>query len=426
MNDSDESLLARDRRWVWHPYTQHGLNQEPLAVVGAQGASLELASGQKLIDGISSWWATLHGHGEPRLVRAAHEQMQRLDHVLFAGTTHEPAVALAETLVSIAPPGLERVFYSDNGSTAVEVALKMVLQFFAQHGQAQRRVFVALEGGYHGDTFGSMSVGDPKPFFEPFAGLLFESVRVVPGAEALEQALVQLGPRAAGVIVEPLLQGAAGMRTYPAAFVRAARERCDAHGVMLIADEVMTGFGRTGTTFACEQAGITPDLLCLAKGLTGGMFPLAATLCRESLFEGFRSTDRARTFFHGHTFTAHPVGCAIALESARLGAEQRVPARLAALGKRVHERLAALHEAPHVTNLRQLGGMVAFDLIEPSGADAGYLSKRGPQIGRIAEEHGVLLRPLGNVVYALPPACTTEAEADQIAEAMLACAAHFA
>lgn len=413
-------LIARDRQTVWHPYTQHGLQQEPLAITGAEGALLRLADGRKVIDGLSSWWATLHGHGEPALVEAAQAQMQSLDHVLFAGTTHEPAVRLAERLLEVAPKGLSRVFYSDNGSTAVEVALKMVVQNFAQNGQPERKVFVALEGAYHGDTFGSMSVGDPDPFFEAYRPLLFESVRIAPSAAALHQALEDLGPRAAGVILEPLLQGAAGMRVHSADFVRAVRQACDQHGIAMIADEVMTGFGRTGTLFACEQAGVTPDLLCLAKGLTGGMFPLAATLAREAMFQGFWSEDRTRTFFHGHTFTANPVGCAMALRSLELTQERNVPARLQAIGAVIRAQLESLETHPHVRNLRHLGGLVAFDWCPPAQQTGGYLHAVGPRVSAIAMEQGVLLRPLGNVIYALPPACTTDEQAVQIGRAMLA------
>ncbi len=413
-------LIARDRQRVWHPYTQHGLQQEPLAIQAAQGAMLRLADGREVIDGLSSWWATLHGHGETALVEAASEQLRTLDHVLFAGTTHEPAVRLAERLVDVAPAGLSRVFYSDNGSTAVEVALKMVVQNFAQNGQSQRKVFVALEGAYHGDTFGSMSVGDPDPFFEAYRPMLFESVRIPPRESALLQALDNLGERAAGVILEPLLQGAAGMRVHSADFVRAVRQACDQHGIAMIADEVMTGFGRTGTLFACEQAQVSPDLLCLAKGLTGGMFPLSATLAREDMFQGFWSEDRTRTFFHGHTFTANPVGCAMALRSLDLVQERDVPGQLRVIGETIRAEIAPLEGHAHVRNLRQLGGLVAFDWCPPAQGDGGYLHAVGPRVGEIALQHGVLLRPLGNVMYALPPACTSASQAKQIGQAMLA------
>ena len=415
------SLVERDARVCWHPYTQHGLAQEPLSVVGAHGAWLELADGRRILDGISSWWATLHGHGHPRLVAAIAEQARRLDHVLFAGATHEPAVQLAEELVALAPPGLARVFYSDDGSTAVEVALKLVLQSWAQRGEPQRTIFVALEGAYHGDTFGAMAAGDPEPFFRPFAPLLFRVSRIAPRADELERALRELGPRAAGLIVEPLLQGAAGMRLYAPEFLRAARELCTRHRLPLVADEVMTGFGRTGALFACELARIAPDVLCLGKGLTGGMLPLAATLTTEELFDAFRSTENARFFAHGHTFTANPIACAAALASLTLVREARTPERLARIGARIARELTPLAHHPRVRELRHLGGMVALELATSADDAPGYHSALGPRLRAIALAHGALLRPLGNVLYALPPACLEDEGCSALAAAMRAC-----
>ncbi|MBM3977013.1 MAG: adenosylmethionine--8-amino-7-oxononanoate transaminase [Planctomycetes bacterium] len=414
-------LVARDARCVWHPYTQHRLEHAPLAIDSARGALLRLADGRELVDAISSWWTCLHGHGEPRLVEALRAQAARLDHVLFAGATHEPAVRLAEELVRRAPHGLTRVFYSDDGSTAVEVALKLVRQQWVQRGEDARRVFVALEGGYHGDTFGAMAVGDPDPFFRAWQPLLFEVARVPVDATALADQIARLGARCAGVIVEPLVQGAGGMRMHSNAYLRAARKLCDEYGLPLIADEVMTGFGRTGELFACTKAGVEPDLLCLAKGLTGGMLPLAATLCREPLFESFLHTDRSKAFFHGHSFTANPIACAVALESLALIDERDTPRRLALLGERLEGRLSQ-HLAGRASELalRRCGGIVAFDL--PT-VDPGYLSARALELRRRAVERGALLRPLGSVVYAMPPACTSDSELDVIADAMLALAA---
>ena len=412
-----EDLLTRDRRHVWHPFTQAATEPAPIAVREARGAHLVLDDGTELVDGISSWWATLHGHGEPRLVEAARLQMSRLDHVLFAGATHEPGVALAEALARVTPPGLTRTFFSDDGSTSVEVALKIALQAHAQRDEPSRRVFVALEGGYHGDTFGAMSVGDPDPFFMPFAPFLFEVERVAPTAEAITAALDQLGERAAGVILEPRLQGAAGMRVHGADVVRGARAACDERGLFLIADEVMTGFGRTGALFSCQACDVTPDLMCLAKGLTGGMYPLSATLATEALYETFLSDIRTRALFHGHTFTGNPVGCAVALESLRINEENDTPGRLTAIGERILGGLDGLQGDPRVRDLRHLGGMVAFDLV---GGESGYLSDRGPKLRGVARDHGALLRPLGNVVYALPPACATEEDCATISGAMLA------
>lgn len=414
-------LLQRDARVCWHPYTQHQLEREPLAVVGARGAWLELADGRRLIDGISSWWATLHGHGEERIAAAIAAQARALDHVLFAGATHEPAVRLAEELLALAPPGLARVFYSDDGSTAVEVALKMVAQAWYQRGEPARTVFVALEGAYHGDTFGAMAAGDPEPFFRPFLPFLFEVRRVPPDGERLAAVLSELGPRAAGVIVEPLVQGAAGMRMHSAAFLRAARALCSAHAVPLIADEVMTGFGRTGAWFACTKAGIAPDLLCLGKGLTGGTLPLAATLAREELFSAFLHHERSRFFAHGHTFTANPIACAAALASLALARERDTPARLEHIGLRIANGLEGLSDDPRVRDLRRTGGIVALDLEVEPGDRPGYLSSLGLRLRRTAEAQGVLLRPLGNVLYALPPACLTDEECASVARALRAC-----
>jgi len=417
-----ESLIERDARVLWHPYTQHGLEREPLPVVRARGAWLELAGGERVLDAISSWWACLHGHSHPHIVEAIARQARELDHVLFAGATHEPAVRLAEELLALAPRGLTRVFYSDDGSTAVEVALKMVAQAWAQRGEPARTVFVALEGAYHGDTFGAMSAGDPEPFFRAFAPFLFAVRRVPPRAAALEAVLDELGPRAAGVIVEPLVQGAAGMRMHGAEFLQAARAACTGAGVPLIADEVLTGFGRTGALFACQRAGIEPDLMCLGKGLTGGTLPLAATLARESLFEVFLHHERTRFFPHGHTFTANPIACAAALASLELCRGDDVPARLERIGAHIEHALLPLRECANVLALRRLGGIVALELAVPPGDAPGYLANLGLDLRRRALAHGVLLRPLGNVLYAMPPACLEEAECTLVAAAMTALA----
>ncbi|MCA8942493.1 MAG: aminotransferase class III-fold pyridoxal phosphate-dependent enzyme, partial [Planctomycetes bacterium] len=335
------------------------------------------------------------------------------DHVLFAGTTHEPAVQLAERLVEISPEGLERVFFSDNGSTAVEVALKMVVQAWQQRGERSRETFVALAGGYHGDTCGAMSVGDPDPFFAPYRSMLFDVRRTAPDVDALAAILDELGRRAAGVIVEPLVQGAGGMRMHDDATLRALARACEARGVPWIADEVMTGFGRTGALFACRRAGVEPDVMCLSKGITGGILPLAVTLATDELFEAFVSDDRGRMLFHGHSFTANPITCAVALASLDLVEERDVPTRLDAIGATIEARLAGSVPATEC-NLRRTGGIVALDL----PGESGYLAGIATRIRRESIERGVLLRPLGEVLYALPPASTTDDEALEIADAM--------
>lgn len=413
-----DDLVARDARVCWHPYTQHGADGPPLAIASARGATLVLEDGRELVDGTSSWWACLHGHGRPEILEAMRAQAERLDHVLFAGATHEPAVRLAERLVALAPDRLARVFYSDNGSTAVEVALKIVLQRHQQAGEGSRRVFVALRGSYHGDTFGAMSVGEPDPYFRAYRPWLFEARRVPAEVGAIPAALEELGPKAAGVILEPLLQGAAGMRMHPSELVREARWACDRARVPLVADEVLTGFGRTGALFACAKAGVAPDAMAVAKGLTGGVTPLAATLVTEELYAAFLSEDRSRMLFHGHTFTAHPVGCAAALASLDLCEREDVPARLDALGARIEARVrAALGARAAELALRRTGGVVALDL-PPGEGSPGYLSARAPRLVAAAIERGVLLRPLGNVLYAMPPACTTEEQQDLLADAL--------
>lgn len=408
----------RDSDVCWHPYTQHGVEETLLPVTGAQGAWLELADGRRMLDAVSSWWACLHGHGHPRLVEAIATQAATLDHVLFAGCTHEPAVRLAERLAAAAPAGLTRTFFSDDGSTAVEVALKACYSAAARRGEKERTLFVALEGGYHGDTFGAMAVGDPDPFFDEFGSLLFRVVRAPPDAAALEALMAEHGAQTAALILEPIVQGAAGMQSVAPDVVRAARRLCDEHGAFLVADEVMTGFGRTGTLFACEQAGISPDALCLSKGLTGGMLPLSATLFTESIFEAFRSEDRGRMFFHGHTYTGHAIGCAVALASLDVVEADDTPARFEAIGARVSARLDALLPDDGSVQRRRFGGIVVVEL----DGDGGYLDAAGPRLKAACRTHApdVLLRPLGSVLYSLPPACTTMEECDLIAERMAA------
>lgn len=430
MTGDRQDLLARDAAHVWHPYTQHGVDAAPLAVSSAHGSKLVLADGSELIDAIASWWTSLHGHAHPRIVGALREQAEKLDHVLFAGATHEPAVRLAEELVDMAPrgkdtdgsaaaPSLTRVFFSDDGSTGVEVALKIAAGAWVNRGQRDRTLFLALEGGYHGDTFGAMAVGDPVPFFEPFAPLLFQARRAAPTVEALTAAFEQDGERIAALLLEPLVQGAAGMRMYSPEVLQAARALCTEYGVPLIADEVFTGFARVGANFACECAGVVPDVLVTAKGLTGGAFPLAATLATESLFEAFLSEDRARFLPHGHTLTANPIGCAVGLASIDLMRQDDVPQRLETIGQRIRTGLSELEGHARVSDLRQLGGIVALDLLPPAGESGGYLSSLQPAIRKRAIELGVLLRPLGNVLYATPPACLTDEECDRVAAAMV-------
>ncbi|MEO9037554.1 MAG: adenosylmethionine--8-amino-7-oxononanoate transaminase [Gemmatimonadaceae bacterium] len=397
-----------DRRHVWHPYTQHGAIADPIVISRASGAYLYDESGRAIFDAISSWWVTLHGHAEPTIAAAIAVQAAKLEQVIFAGFTHEPGAKLAAELVKRAPAGLERVFYSDDGSTAVEVAVKIALQYWRNRGEP-RRLVVALENAYHGDTFGAMSVSGRSLFTDPFGDLLFEVARLpdpVDGdvVQAFETLVAARGSEIAGVIVEPMVQGAGGMRFWSARALRDLREITARHGIPLIADEVLTGFGRTGPLFACEHAGITPDLMCLSKGLSGGFMAFAATLATSAMFDAFRSSDRKKTLFHGHSFTANPIACAASLASLELLDETSADRRRAIEDS---HRLAAAGFAgiPHVKNVRVLGTIIAMDLVAP---DSGYLSPIGPALQKHALARGVLLRPLGDTVYLLPPYCATD------------------
>jgi len=396
------SLVERDARVVWHPYTQPATAPPPLPVVGARGAYLELEDGRRILDAISSWWTTLHGHGHPRLVAALAAQAERLDHVIFAGATHPPGVELAERLGALL--GLPRVFYSDNGSTAVEVALKMAYQYWANRGERRTR-FLMLPHGYHGDTVGAMSVSAVPLFSQVFRDLLFT-------AETLGDD--GIGDDVAAVIVEPMVQGAGGMIVHPPEFLREVHDRCREAGTLLIADEVMTGFGRTGRMFACEHAGVRADIVTLSKCLTGGTMPFAATAASEEIYAAFLGEDATRTLFHGHSYCGNPLGCAVALASLDLFDEQPVLERSRAIGARIRAKLERLRG--RVRDIRGLGSIQAVEL---ETDDAGYLSDVGPRIRAGSLERGVLLRPLGNVLYAIPPLCLTDDEADRVGETMV-------
>lgn len=401
--------LDLDARHVWHPYTQHGAAPPPVPVVRGEGAYLVQADGRRLLDAISSWWVTLHGHAHPEIAEAVAAQARTLEQVIFAGFAHEPAARLAAELVEVLPPGLERVFFSDDGSTAVEVALKIALQSWTNRGEP-RRLVAALENAYHGDTFGAMSASARGVFTEAFAGHLFEVARLPDPTEgdtlaALDRLLDARGGELAAVIVEPLLLAAGGMRMYGGEVLRGIRERTRAAGVPLIADEVATGFGRTGPLFACAGAGVEPDLVCLSKGVTGGFLPLGVTAATGALFECFRSPDRRRTLFHGHSFTANPIACAAARASLRL-LDAECEARRRDIEAAHRAGLARCGTHPAVRNPRVLGTVAAFDLAEGGG----YLSGAGAELAAFARGEGVLLRPLGSVVYLLPPFCTTPDE----------------
>lgn len=399
-------LIGRDRAHLWHPYTQARTAPVPLPVVRGEGVYLYTEDGRRVLDGISSWWVNVHGHSHPALNAALAAQAGRLEHVMFAGCTHPPAVELAERLVALLPPGLTRVFYSDNGSTAVEVALKMALQYWRNLGQ-RRTSFVALYGGYHGDTVGAMSVSADSVFTAAFEPMLFPVARVG-SAEALEARLRAHRGEIAAVIVEPMIQGAGGMRLWPAEFLAACRRLCDAFDTLLIADEVLTGFGRTGRMFACGHAGIAPDIICLSKALTAGYLPLGATVATERIYEAFLSDDRTKTFFHGHSFTANPLACAVAIASLELFRDGAVLARVQRLETQMREALEPLRTLPQVADVRVLGGVGAVELASGDG----YLAGVGPALAAEFLTRDLLLRPLGNVVYFMPPYVITDAEAE--------------
>jgi adenosylmethionine-8-amino-7-oxononanoate aminotransferase len=426
------SLVERDNAHLWHPYTQMKTAPAPLPIVRGEGVYLYTEDGQRLLDGISSWWVNIHGHSHPRLNQALAEQAQRLEHVVFAGCTHAPAVELAERLVQLLPAGLTRVFYSDNGSTAVEVALKLAHQYWRNLGQPERRTFITLHHAYHGDTVGAMSASEASVFTQAFTPMLFDVTRVDPpycyrcpvGLErascridclgSLEAALRRHRDTVAAVLVEPMLQAAGGMIVWPQEFLAGARRLCDEQGALLIADEVLTGFGRTGRMFACEHALVAPDIMCLSKALTAGYLPLGATVATERIFDAFLSDDRAKTFFHGHSFTANPLACAVACASLDLFRESDVLARVRRLEAQLGAGLAPLAGLPHVGDVRVIGGVGVIELVNDKAtrrAD-GYLDGIGPRLAAAFLERGLLLRPLGNIVYFMPPYVVTDEEVD--------------
>lgn len=403
---------------VWHPFTQHGLEPQMLPISRAEGAWLEASDGQRIFDGISSWWVITHGHRHPKIVRAIQEQADKLDQVVFAGFTHEPAETVARELIKIAPSGLAHVFFSDSGSTAVEVALKMALGYWRNTGQKRTRI-LALEHAYHGDTVGTMSAGARGVFNAAYAPLLFDVERIPYPAAGREQLTFDALDKAcrsgdtAAFILEPLILGAGGMLIYDAATLAEMRRICSAYGVLFIADEVMTGFGRTGTLFASEQAHISPDILCVAKGITGGSIPLAATLCSEAIYAAHLSEDRARTFFHSSSYTGNAIACAAAVANLKIWRTEPVRERIAALAAAQEQCLEGLEGDPHFANGRQIGTITAVEL---TGRAGGYLDNVALSLRSKLLARGVLLRPLGNTVYVMPPYCATADELKSVYE----------
>ena len=403
---------------VWHPFTQHGLGEPIPEVVRAEGAALHTADGRRVIDAISSWWVQTHGHCHPRIVAAIREQAATLDQMIFAGWTHPPAQDLAEGLRDFLPAGLDHIFFSDSGSTAVEVALKMALGYWHNRGEERARV-VVMEHSYHGDTIGAMSVGARGVFNRAYAPLLFDVATIsFPEVGAEDRTVAELealcregdAPPAA-IIVEPLIAGAGGMKMYGADTLAALHAIAKAYDVLFIVDEVMTGWGRTGTLFAGEQAGVAPDILCMAKGLTGGVIPLAVTAASAPIYDAHFSDDRSKMFFHSSSFTANPIACAAANANLAIWRDEPVQARIDAIADRHRAFLDQLRNTPGVSNPRRCGTILAFEIDEPDGD---YMSTLGPRLLGFFRERDVLLRPLGNTVYVMPPYCIDDDDLSRV------------
>jgi len=441
----DPAMIADAAQWrsrdldvLWHPCTQMREHPHELPLVPIErgdGAWLVGRDGRRYLDAVSSWWTNIFGHAEPRIAAAIGAQAAELEQVILAGFSHAPAVELAERLLAIAPrePGrgpLSKVFYADNGSAGVEVALKMAFHWFRNRGEDRRTKFVALENGYHGETLGALSVGDVPLYRRVYAPLLCECLftpspdayLAAPGesaedcarraADGLRRLLEAHGDEVCAMILEPLVQCAGGMRMHHPLYLKLARELCDAHGVFMIADEIAVGFGRTGTLFACEQAGIQPDLLCLSKGLTGGFLPLAAVLATQALYDGFLDESRERAFLHSHSYTGNPIACAAALATLRIFETDDVVVRNRDTAARMAALAAPIGEHRHVADLRQAGMIVAFELGRDGDRSAPFDAKLrvGLRAYRAGLERGVVLRPLGDIVYWMPPYCIDEAQ----------------
>jgi adenosylmethionine-8-amino-7-oxononanoate aminotransferase len=435
---TNAAIAARDLAVVWHPCTQmRDHEQLPLVPIArGEGVWLYDFEGRRYLDGISSWWVNLFGHSNSRINAALAQQAGRLEHVLLAGFTHEPALELAEALVAVAPAGLTRCFFADNGSAAVEVAVKMSFHYWQNLGRPEKRRFVTLSNSYHGETLGALAVGDVELYKKVYRPLLMDVITVPspdcharePGEDweahsrrmfaRMEATLAERAGEVAAVIVEPLVQCAGGMRMYHPAYLALLREACDRHGVLLIADEIAVGFGRTGTLFACEQAGIRPDFLCLSKGLTGGYLPLSVVLTTEPVYRAFYDDYvKLTAFLHSHSYTGNPLACAVALATLRIFRDDHVIERNRALARRMGEALAPLAGHPQVAEVRQTGMIAAVEFVKDraSGERYDWRERRGLRAYQYALDKGALLRPVGNVVYLMPPYVITPEEIDWLA-----------
>lgn len=418
---SSKNLAERDSKVIWHPFTPQKGQPLPVGIVRAEGAYLYDESGKRYIDGISSWWVNLHGHAHPYIAEKVSAQLRTLEHIIFAGFTHEPAVELAERLLELLPGEQTRVFYSDNGSTAVEVALKMALQYWYNKGEKREKVIV-LADSYHGDTFGSMSLSSRSAFTEAFNDWLFE-VEVVPvpvegkEVEAVEaiQAIVNTG-QVAAFIFEPMVQGVAGMQVMEKRALGEMVRICKDAGVVCIGDEVFTGFGRTGKLFASEFISPKPDIYCLSKGLTGGTMALGITTCNSTIYDAYLSEDRLKTFFHGHSFTANPLACTASLASLDLLMRQETFAAIQHISNRHFNFYTKIHTHPKIKAIRHKGTILAIEI--KNDEETSYFNNIGQTAHEYFMERGVFLRPLGNVLYTLPPYCISDADLDEIYAAL--------
>jgi adenosylmethionine-8-amino-7-oxononanoate aminotransferase len=400
------SLADRDRHYIWHPFTQmkEWMAEEPVIIESGEGAIVRDIDGNEYIDANSSIWTNLHGHRHPKITQAIRNQLDRIAHSSFLGQSNVPAIELAGKLIEVAPRGLTRVFYSDDGSTAMEVAIKMALQYWQHKKQPKRTKFVAFADAYHGDTLGAVSVGGIDLFHAAYRPLTFEVARVRRVADMPD------GDDVAAVVIEPLIQGAGGMKLWPRGMLRELRAWCDRTGALLIVDEVMTGFGRTGKMFACEHEGVTPDLMAVAKGLTGGYLPLAATLTTEEVFSAFLGEcSEFKTFFHGHSYTGNQLGCAAALANLQVFEEERVLENLKSKSSNLRTGLDRCRELPHVVDARQIGFIGAVELGPYTLTD-----RVGHKVCVEMRKRGVLTRPLGNVVPIMPPYCITEEQLERV------------
>lgn len=435
----NDHWMQRDLAVLWHPCTQMKDHEQlPLVPIKrGEGVWLEDFDGKRYLDAVSSWWVNVFGHANPRINQRIKDQVDQLEHVILAGFSHAPVIELSERLVKLTPAGLDRVFYADNGSSCIEVALKMSFHYWLNVGQPEKKRFVTLSNSYHGETVAAMSVGDVALFTDTYKALLLDTLKV-PSPDCyfrpegfsweahsrtmfahMEQTLAEHAHEVAAVIVEPLIQGAGGMRMYHPIYLTLLREACDRYGVHLILDEIAVGFGRSGTMFACEQAGITPDFLCLSKALTGGYLPLAACLTTNQVYQGFYAEyDSLRAFLHSHSYTGNPLACAAALATLDIFEQDNVIEANKALAARMASATAHLVEHPHVAEVRQTGMALAIEMVQDKASKTAYpwQERRGLKVYQHALERGALLRPLGSVVYFLPPYVISPEQIDFLAE----------